>query len=90
MKKERITTRPFGCDLNQVDVMNRFKKLDLVDRVLKELWIQVHNIVQEAGTKSILKKRNARRQTGCLRKLYKWLRKEGKQKARGKGKDILN
>ena len=90
MKKERITTRPFRCDLNQVDVMNRFKKLDLVDRVLEELWIQVHNIVQEAGTKTILKKRNSRSQNDFLRKLYKWLRKEGKQKARGKGKDILN
>ena len=71
LKKERITTRPYRCDLNQVDVMNRFKKLDLVDRVLEELWIQVHNIVQEAGTKTILKKRNARMQNGCLRRLYK-------------------
>ena len=51
--------------------MNRFKGLDLVDRVLEELWMEVHNIVQEAVTKTIPKKRNARRQIGCLRRPYK-------------------
>jgi len=54
------------------DVMNRFKGLDLVDRLPEELWTKVHNIVQEAVTKTIPKnKRNARRQSVCLRRLYK-------------------
>ena len=77
MKKLGKTTRPFRYDLNQipydytVEVRNRFKGLDLVDRVPEELWMYVCNIVQEAVTKTILKKRNARRQSDCLRKLYK-------------------
>ena len=41
------------------------------DRVPEELWMEVGNIVQEAVTKTIPKKRNARRQSGCLRRLYK-------------------
>ena len=53
------TTRPFRYDLNQfpqdytVEVRNRFKALDLIDRVPKELWTEVHNIVQEAVIKTI-------------------------------------
>ena len=50
---------------------NRFKGLDLVDRVPKELWVEVHDIVQEAVIKTIPPKRNAKRQNGCLRTLYK-------------------
>ena len=70
MKKVEETTRPFRYDLNQipydntVEVRNRFKGLDLIDRVLEELWTEVHNTVQEAMTKTISKKkrkRNARR-----------------------------
>ena len=69
--------RPFRYDLNQilydyrVEVMNRFKGLDLVDRVPEELWTEVHNIVQEAVTKIVPKKRNARRQRSCLKRFYK-------------------
>ena len=54
MKKVGKTTRPFRYDLNQipynytVEVTNRFKGLDLIDRVSEELWTEVHNIVQEA------------------------------------------
>ena len=54
------TTRPFWYDLNQipydytVDMRNRFKGLDLTDRVSDELWMEVRDIVQEAGIKSIL------------------------------------
>ena len=40
-----------------VEVMNRFKRLDLVDRVPEKLWMEVHNFVQEAVTKTILKKK---------------------------------
>ena len=63
MKKVGKTTRSFRYDLNQipydynVEVMNRFKGLDLVDRVPEELWTEVHNIVQEAVTITIPKKK---------------------------------
>ena len=74
MKKVGETTRPFRYDLNQipydytVEVTNRFKGLGLIDRVPEELWIEVRDIVQEAGIKTIPKKKNAKRQNGCLRK----------------------
>ena len=58
--------------------MIRLKGLDLVDRVLKELWTKVCNIVQEAVIKTISRKRNAKRQNGCLRRPYKQKRKEEK------------
>ena len=54
--KKGKTTRPFRCDLNQipndytVKVTNRFKGLDLTERMPEELWTEVHNIVQEAVT----------------------------------------
>ena len=53
-----------------MEVTNRFKGLDLVDRVPEELWMETHNTVQEAGTKTISKKRNIRWQGGYLKKLY--------------------
>ena len=62
MKKVEKTTRLFRYDLNlilydyTVEVTNRFKGLDLIDRVPEELWMEVHNIVQEAVTKIIPKK----------------------------------
>ena len=71
MKKVRKTTRPFRYDLNQipydytVEVRNRFKGLDLIDRVPDELWTEVHGIVQQAGIKIIPKKRNTKRQNGA-------------------------
>ena len=77
MKKVGKITRPFMYDLNQtpydytVEVTNRFKRLDQIDRVPKELWTEVHNIVQKAVTKSFQRKRNATRQHGCLRRTYK-------------------
>ena len=57
LKKIRKTTRPFRYDLNQipydytVEVRNRFKGLDLLDRVPDELWIEVCDIVQEIGSR---------------------------------------
>ena len=63
MKKVGKTTRPFRYDLNQipydctVEVRNRFKGLDLIDRVPKELWMEVINIVQDAVIKMIPKKK---------------------------------
>ena len=94
MKKVGKTARPFRYDLNQVpydctvEVRNRFKGLDLIDRVPDELWTEVHDIVQEAVTKTTPRKRNAKRQNGCLRKPYKYLRKEEALKAKEKRKGI--
>ena len=68
MKKVgRKNTRPFNYDLNQipydytVEVMNRFKGFDLVDRVPEELWTEVCNIVQEVMTKTIPKKKKCKK-----------------------------
>ena len=77
LKKVGKTTRPFRYDLNQipydytVQVRNRFKGLDLIDRVSDELWMEVRDIVQETGIKTLHKKRNAKRQNACLRRSYK-------------------
>jgi len=76
LKKVWKTTRPFQYDLNQipydytVEVRNRFKGLDLIDRVPDELWTEVHDIVQETGIKPSSWKRNAKKKNGCLRKPY--------------------
>ena len=67
MKKIRKTTRSFRHDLNQipynytVEEMNRFKALDLVDRVPENLWMEVHNTVQELVTKTIPKKKKCKK-----------------------------
>ena len=67
LKKVRKTTRPFRYDLNQipndytVEVSNRFKGLDLIDKVPDELWMKVPDIVQEAGIRPSPRKRNAKR-----------------------------
>ena len=59
LKKVGKTTRPFRYDLNKipynytVEMRNRFKGLDLIDRVSDELWMEVHDIVQETGIKTI-------------------------------------
>ena len=63
MKKVGKTTRPFRHDLNQnhcdyaVEVTNRIKVLDLIDRVPEELWMEVQDIEQEAVIKNICKKK---------------------------------
>ena len=69
---------------------NRFKGLNPVDRVPEELMMEISNIVQKVVIKPSPRNRNARRQSGSLRRLYKWLRKEEKQKTREKGKDTPN
>ena len=77
MKKVGKTTRPFRYDPNKIpydftmEVTNRFKGLDLVDRVPEELWTEVHNTVQESMTKTIPKKKK------CAR--AKWLSEEALQ-----------
>ena len=77
MKKVGKTTRPFRYDLNQipydytVEVTNRFKGLDLIDRVPEELWTEIRDIVQGAVVKTILKKKKCKK--------AKWLSEEALQ-----------
>ena len=77
LKKVGKTTRSFRYDLSQipcnyiVEVRNRFKGLDLIDRVPDELWMEVHDIVQETGIKTIPKKKKS--------KIAKWLSEEALQ-----------
>ena len=90
MKKVGKTTRPFRYDLNQipydytVEVRSRFKGLDLIDRVPKELWIEVYDVVQEAVIKTIPKEKRCKK--------AKWFSEEALQIAekrrelKGKGK----
>ena len=67
MKKVEETTRPFRYDLNQipydytVEVRNRFKGLDLINRVPDDLWTEVCDIVQGTGIKTTLKKKKCRK-----------------------------
>ena len=74
MKKVRKATRPFRYDLNKipyndtVEVTNRFKELDLTDRMPEELWTDVHDIVQEVVIKTISKKKKCKK--------AKWFSKE--------------
>ena len=89
MNKVGKTTRPFRYDLNQipynyiVEVTNRFKGLDLIDRVPEGLWMEVHDIVQEAVIKTIPKIKKCKK--------AKWLSEEALQiaekrrEAKGKG-----
>ena len=73
LKRVGITTIPFRYDLNQipyeytVEVRNRFKGLDLIDREPDELWMEVHDIVQETGIKTIPMEKKCKK--------AKWLRR---------------
>ena len=79
MKKVGKSTRPFRYDLNQipydytVEVRNRFKGLGMIDRVPDELWMEVHDIVQETVVKTIPKKKKCKK--------AKWLSEEPLQMA---------
>ena len=79
MKKVWKTTRAFRYDVNQipydytVEVRNRFKGLDLIDRVPDELWMEVPDIVQETRIRPSPWKRNAKKQNGWLGRPYKQL-----------------
>ena len=76
MKKQKTTT-PFRYELNQIpfyytlEVTNRFKGLDLTDRVPEELWTEVEDTVEEAVFKIIPKKKKCEKAKGCLRRHYK-------------------
>ena len=77
LKQVGKTISPFRYDLNQipydytVKVRNRFKGLDLIDRVPDEIWTEVRDTVQETGIKTIAMERNAKKQNSCLRRPYK-------------------
>ena len=77
LKKIGKTTKPFKYDINEipydytVEVTNRFKGLDLIDRVPKELWTENHDIVQETVIKTICKIKKWKKQNDCLRRPYK-------------------
>ena len=94
MKKARKTTRPFRYSLNQipydytVEVTNRFKGLDLIDRVPEELWMEIRDIVQEAGIKTIPKKKKCKKAKWLLEEALKTAEKKKKLKAKEKRKDI--
>ena len=77
LRKVGKTTRPFRYDLNQipydytVEVRNRFKGLNLIDRVPDELWTEVPDIVQEIHIKTIPMEKKCKKQNGCLGRPYK-------------------
>ena len=92
MKKAGKTTRPFRHDLNQnpydytVGVTHRFKGLDMVDRVPKELWMEVCNIAQVAGTKTIPKKKKYKKSKWLSKETLKIAEERREVKAKEKGK----
>ena len=94
MKKVGKTTRPFRYDLNQipnnytVEVRNRFKGLDLIDRVPDELWTKVRDIVKETGSKTIPKKRKCKKAKWLSEEALQISEKRREAKTKGKRKDI--
>ena len=77
MKRIGKTTKHFRYGLNKilydytVEVRNRYKGLDLIDRVPDERWMEVHDIVQETAIKTFPRKRNPKKPNGCLRRPYR-------------------
>ena len=71
-----------------MEVRNRFKGFDLIDRVPEELWLEVYDIVQEAGIKIILKKKKYKKTKWLSEEALQIALKEEKQKAKEKRKDI--
>ena len=94
MKKVGKTAGPFRYDLNQipydytVEVRNRFKGLDLIDRAPEELWMEVHDTVQETGIKTIPMEKKCKKAKWLSGEALQIVVKEEKQKAKEKRKDI--
>ena len=92
LQKVGETTRPFRYDLYKIpydytmEVTNRFKGIDLIDRVPEELGWRFVTLSRSQGSRPSPRKRNAKRENGCLRRPYKQLWKEEKQKAKEKRK----
>ena len=89
MKKVGKTTRPFRYDLNQipydytVEVRNRFKGLDLIERVPDELWMEVRDIVQETGIKTIPMEKKCNKAKWLSREALQILVKRREAKSKG-------
>ena len=96
MKKVGKTTSPFRYDLNQipydyrVEVINRFKRLDLIDRVPKELWMEVHDIVQDTEIKTIPKEKKCKKAKWFSEEAIAKKRREAKGKGGKERKTFLN
>ena len=94
MKKVGKTTRPFRYDLNQipyhytVEVTNRFRGLDQIDRVPEELWTEVCDTVQDAVIKTIPKKKKCKKAKWLSEEALQIAEKIGEVKAKEKRKDI--
>ena len=94
LKKEEKTTRPFRYELNQisydytVEVRNRFQGLDLIDRVPEELWVEVCNIVQETGIKTVPKKKKCKKAKWLSEEALQIAEKKREAKSKEKRKDI--
>ena len=94
LKKLGETTRSFRYDLNPipydytVEVRNRFKGLDLIDRVPDELWTEVHDIVQETGIKTILIEKKCKKAKWLFGEALQIAEKRREAKSKGERKDI--
>ena len=94
MKKVGKTTRPFRYDLNQipydytVEVRNRFKGIDLIDRVPDELWTEVRDTVQETGIKTIPTEKKCKQAKWLSEETLQITVKRREAKSKGKRKDI--
>ena len=73
-----------------MEATNSFKGLDLVNSVPEELWMEVHNTVQEAAKKAVPKKKKSKKVKGLSQEAFKDLKKEEKQKPRERGKGTSN
>ena len=94
LKKVGKSTRPFRYDLNQipydyiVELRNRFRGLDLIDRVPEELWTEVHDILQKAVIKTIHKKKKCKKAKWLSEEFLQIAEKRKKLKAKEKKKGI--
>ena len=89
MKKVGKTARPFRYDLNQIpydyilEVRNRFKGLDLIDRVPDEIWNEVRDTVQETGIKTIPKKKKCKKAKSLSEEAFQIAKKRRESKSKG-------
>ena len=96
MKKVGKTTRPFRYDLNQipydytVEVTNRFKGLDLIDRVSEELFMEVHDIVQEEMIKTIPKEKKCKKAKWLSEEALQIIQKRREVRAKGEKERYTN
>ena len=94
MKKTGKTARSFRCDLSQipyeytVEVTNRFKGFDLIDRMPEELWMEVRDIVHEAMIKTIPKKKKCKKAKWLSDEALQIAAKRREAKGKGERKDI--